>query len=256
MYAPHRVAYAGAMRALALAASTLALAGCSGQLAGLRLPGRPGCEAGSVRPVGTARVAYGALAPDGAVAYREPEGAQLARFGPTNVNDYPTVFGVLAERVDGGCRATWYRVQLPIKPNGSTGWVRASAVRLEPVRTRIDVDVSARTLTLYRSGRVVLTAPVAVGSTATPTPVGRYYVNQRLVPADPNGPFGPAALGVSAYSNVLTGWAQGGPIGIHGTNEPWSIGRAVSNGCIRLPNTTLERVFRLAPAGTPVTIHD
>jgi len=54
---------------------------------------------------------------------------------------------------------------------------------------------------------------------------------------------------------VLTGWAQGGPIGIHGTNEPWSIGHAVSNGCIRLPNAVLRKVFSLTPAGTPVLIH-
>ena len=248
-----------AMRALALAASTLVLAGCSGQLAGLRVPQKPArqsCPAGAARPLGTTRVAFAAVASHGAVAYRRPAGAELARFGPTNVNDYPTVFEALAERLDGGCRATWYRVELPIKPNGAVGWVRAADIRLAPVRTRIDVDISARTLTLYRSGKVVLRATVAVGSPATPTPVGRYYVNQRLVPTDPSGPYGPAAIGVSAYSTVLTGWAQGGPIGIHGTNEPWSIGRAVSNGCVRLPNATLERVFRLAPAGTPVTIHD
>ena len=80
-------------------------------------------------------------------------------------------------------------------------------------------------------------------------------VNQRLIPNDPSGPFGPGAVGISAYSNVLTGWAQGGPIAIHGTNEPWSIGRAVSNGCIRLPNSTLRRVFAAALNGTPVVIH-
>jgi lipoprotein-anchoring transpeptidase ErfK/SrfK len=123
------------------------------------------------------------------------------------------------------------------------------------VRTRIVVSVSKRMLTLYRSGKPVLRATVAVGAAATPTPTGRYYVNQRLVPDDANGPYGPAAIGVSAYSNVLTGWVQGGPIAIHGTNEPWSIGRAVSNGCIRLPNATLSRVFRLADAGTPVIIN-
>ena len=95
---------------------------------------------------------------------------------------------------------------------------------------------------------------VAVGSSATPTPTGSYYVNQRLIPTDTSGPFGPGAIGISAFSNVLTGWAQGGPIAIHGTNEPWSIGHAVSNGCIRLPNATLVQVFREAVAGTPVII--
>jgi lipoprotein-anchoring transpeptidase ErfK/SrfK len=53
---------------------------------------------------------------------------------------------------------------------------------------------------------------------------------------------------------VLTHWAQGGPVAIHGTNEPWSIGHAVSNGCIRLPNATLSKLFARTPAGTPVVI--
>ncbi len=95
---------------------------------------------------------------------------------------------------------------------------------------------------------------MAIGSQATPTPTGRYYVNQRLVPADTAGPYGPGAVGISAFSTVLTGWTQGGPVAIHGTNEPWSIGRAVSNGCIRLPNATLLKVFAEAVAGTPVII--
>jgi lipoprotein-anchoring transpeptidase ErfK/SrfK len=81
-------------------------------------------------------------------------------------------------------------------------------------------------------------------------------VNQRLIPEDPSGPFGPGAVGISAFSTVLTGWTQGGPIAIHGTNEPWSIGRAVSNGCIRLPNTVLRRLFAEALAGTPVLIRE
>jgi lipoprotein-anchoring transpeptidase ErfK/SrfK len=79
-------------------------------------------------------------------------------------------------------------------------------------------------------------------------------VNQRLIPSDPGGPFGPGAVGISAFSPVLTGWTQGGPIAIHGTNEPWSIGRAVSNGCIRLPNATLRKLFAQTPSGTPVLI--
>jgi lipoprotein-anchoring transpeptidase ErfK/SrfK len=100
----------------------------------------------------------------------------------------------------------------------------------------------------------VLSSSAAVGSPATPTPVGSYYVNQRLVPFDKSGPFGPGAVGVSAFSPVLTGWAQGGPIAIHGTNEPWSIGHNVSNGCIRLPNDVLKKLFAAVPAGTPVRI--
>jgi lipoprotein-anchoring transpeptidase ErfK/SrfK len=61
-------------------------------------------------------------------------------------------------------------------------------------------------------------------------------------------------VGISAFSPVLTGWTQGGPIAIHGTDEPWSIGRAVSNGCIRLPNAVLRKLFAQTPSGTPVLI--
>lgn len=213
------------------------------------------CGAGELLPLGSARTAYAASAPRGAVAYRSPGGAVTARFGARNVNGYPTVFGILGAVVGRSCTPRWYRVQVPLKPNGQTAFVRAAALVVETVPTRIVVDVSQRRLTLFRNGKRVLTAPVAVGSPSTPTPTGRYYVNQRLVPTDAHGPYGPGAIGISAFSNVLTGWAQGGPVAIHGTNEPWSIGHAVSNGCIRLPNATLERVFREAYAGTPVIIH-
>ena len=188
------------------------------------------------------------------MALSRPGGRVVARFRASNVNHYPTVFGVVGMLVGRDCTPRWFRVQLPIKPNGSAGYVRASSLALQAVSTRIVVDVSDRSLTLYEHGHATLRATVAVGAPASPTPTGRYYVNQRLIPADTTGPYGPAAVGISAFSNVLTGWAQGGPIAIHGTDAPWSIGHAVSNGCIRLPNATLLRVFAAAVAGTPVII--
>jgi lipoprotein-anchoring transpeptidase ErfK/SrfK len=211
------------------------------------------CKAAVVR-AGTPNVAVAAIVHSIAVAYRRPGAKPFARFGRVNVNGFPTVFRVLDVVRAPNCSARWYRVQLPIKPNGVTGYVRAAAVGTGPVGSRVVVDLSAKRLTLYRRGRPVLRAPVAVGSSATPTPLGLYYVNQRLIPPDPGGPYGPAAIGISAFSNVLTGWAQGGPIAIHGTNEPWSIGHAVSNGCIRLHNDVLQRLFKVTPAGTPVVI--
>jgi lipoprotein-anchoring transpeptidase ErfK/SrfK len=212
------------------------------------------CEPGS-RRVGSTTLAYAAVVERVSTrAYRRPGGRPLASFGRQNVNGVPTVFGVLGEVVDARCRADWYRVQLPMKPNGVTGFVRARDVRLEIVRTRIHVDLSQRRVTLFRNGRKVLRASAAVGSSATPTPTGRFYVNQRLLPADPSGPFGPGAVGISAFSEVLTGWTQGGPIALHGTNQPDSIGRAISNGCIRLDNDVIERIFDAARAGTPVLI--
>jgi lipoprotein-anchoring transpeptidase ErfK/SrfK len=145
-------------------------------------------------------------------------------------------------------------VRLPRRPNGRSGWVRAEDITIGAVRTRILVDLSARRVTVYRAGRKLISTTAAIGSPATPTPTGTYYVDQRLFAADPSGPFGPGAVGIAAYSPVLTGWAQGGPIAIHGTNRPDLIGRAVSNGCLRVRNDVLLRIFAATRAGTPVVI--
>jgi lipoprotein-anchoring transpeptidase ErfK/SrfK len=249
-------------RILGIAAVTAALAGASVAAPaapltpdpGPKLPGARVCQAGSFRPLGSSRLAYAAVVRHRAAAFRRPGGAVLARFGRLNVNGVPTVFGVRGVSLDERCRPTWYRVQLPLRPNGVTGYVRARDVDVAHVRTRIVVDLSAKRVTLFRNGRKTLATRAAIGSSATPTPVGRFYVNQRLIPLDTSGPFGPGAIGISAFSNVLTGWTQGGPIAIHGTNQPWSIGRAVSNGCIRVPNPVLRRLFRAALAGTPVIV--
>jgi lipoprotein-anchoring transpeptidase ErfK/SrfK len=195
------------------------------------------------------------LAGNGVNARAEPGGRIVARFGAVNANDYPTLFSVRARVLDASCRPAWYQVQLPVRPNGATGYVAARRVSLTQIRTRIEIDLSTRHLRLFRSGRLELRPPVAIGAPETPTPVGRFYVNQRIATTDPTGPFGIGALGVSAFSPVLKYWVQGGPIAIHGTNEPWSIGQADSNGCIRVRNGAFRRLFDSVPAGTPVTIH-
>jgi lipoprotein-anchoring transpeptidase ErfK/SrfK len=216
---------------------------------------KPGCRAGVLHPVGTPTAAFAGVARGTTTAYERPAGDRLATFSKLNENGYPTTFAIVGAVVNATCSASWYRVKLPMRPNGIVGYLRPHDVDVQKVTTRISIDLSRRVLSLYRKGKRVLTTPVAVGSSATPTPVGRWYVNQRITTTDPNGPYGPAALGISAFSTVLTGWAQGGPIGIHGTNAPWSIGHAVSNGCIRVPNATLTRLFAATPGGTPVIIH-
>jgi L,D-transpeptidase catalytic domain len=235
---------------------TFGLAGCGGGSSdGVLGAERTTCAPAVVKAGSTSR-AVGAAAERALWVYDRPGGRRLERFGRLNANGVPTVFGVVARAIDARCRATWYRVRLPRRPNHRVAWVRADDVTVGAVRTRILVDLSARRVTLYRSGRAVLSSRAAIGSSATPTPTGSFYVNQRLIPIDPNGPFGPGAVGISAFSNVLTGWMQGGPIAIHGTNAPWSIGKAVSNGCIRLPNPVLRKVFAEALNGTPVLIRN
>lgn len=215
-------------------------------------PSAPRCLAGTSRSYarqGVAAVARGSMS-----AYRSVAGPRLASFDRVNVNGVPTTFRVLGATLGSDCRPAWYRVQLPIRPNGVTGWVRAGAVRRYRVDHRIVVDLSQRRVTVYRDGAIVARALTAIGRPETPTPTGSFYVNQRLLASDPAGPWGPGGIGISAFSPVLTGWAQGGPIAIHGTNRPETIGHAASNGCLRIDNGLLERLIHEIPDGTPVTI--
>jgi hypothetical protein len=173
------------------------------------------------------------------------------RYRRIDQNGFPTVLGVVGAHKR-GCRPLWFRALLPSRPNGSSGWVRAADVSVYPVSTRVVVDLSSRSLLVYAWGRLAMRTRVAIGTPKTP--VGRFYVNERFRLDSPNGPFGVAALGISAHSDVLQHWVQGGPIALHGTNDPPSIGSAASHGCVRLGNDVMRRLFHLAPAGTPVLI--
>ena len=149
------------------------------------------CVPGRAEKLGDRRLAYAARAVGHTSAFTAPDGRRLHVFDAVNVNGVDTVFGVRAVLRDERCAPSWYRVQLPIRPNGVTGWVRAGDVRLETVHTRIAVDLSDRRIDFYREGRRVLRATAGVGSDSTPTPTGRFYVNQRLRAGDPSGPFPP-----------------------------------------------------------------
>ena len=152
--------------------------------------------------------------------------------------------------------AIWLRIQLPIWPNGQAGWVAGSHVRLAEVSDRVVIDVSERRLVLIRQGEPVARLPVAVGSTATPTPPGRYFVWAKVDTDRPSGPYGSFILGLSGFSDSIEPWKEfpGEPrLAIHGTDDPGVAGRAVSKGCVRVSNALL-RHLRDVPMGTPVVI--
>ena len=214
----------------------------------------PACREGDVVSMRDDVTAHGGEARRALNVFTAPGGAVLHRFERLNANGVPTVFGILGARLDGSCAPAWYRVQLPLRPNGRTGWLRASDVRVTTVDTRIVVDLADRRVTLFKAGERVLQATAAIGKAGTPTPIGSYYVNQRLLASDPGGPFGPGAIGISAFSPTLKDWVQGGPIAIHGTNVPHLLGEAVSFGCVRVRNGDLLRLIDLVPEGTPVVI--
>jgi lipoprotein-anchoring transpeptidase ErfK/SrfK len=146
----------------------------------------------------------------------------------------------------------WYRVSIPMRPNGTYGWIPASTVSLAPTVSLIVIDRSARTIDVFRRGRHAWHGRVAVGAPGRETPVGHFYVAARFVPY--RDPFlGVFALETSAYSK-LTEWPGGGVVGIHGTDLPQLLGQAVSHGCVRVSNQTAAALKRLAPLGTPIWI--
>jgi lipoprotein-anchoring transpeptidase ErfK/SrfK len=211
-----------------------------------------------VRTLGSSRVAYAATVDKEAVIRTHPNGGApvVDRIGRLDKRGFREVLGLMEVRSSSRCTPDWYRVRLSVLPNGTTGWVRASAVTTFRVHSRIVVDLSQRRLRLFRSGKLAFETSVAVGSPATPTPRGHYFVNERFVLPDGNGPFGLIVLGISAHSEALQHTCvENGPIAIHGTNEPRSIGRATSHGCIRVANDVMRRLFPLAPAGTPVVVN-
>jgi lipoprotein-anchoring transpeptidase ErfK/SrfK len=161
-----------------------------------------------------------------------------------------TVLGVVGPPVDG-----WVEVMLPVRPNGSTGWIEADQVSLYVADSRIVVDLKTRELVYLIDGVQVLETEVGIGSRYNQTPPGEYFVTDSVTLADPNSPWGPHALGISARSETITSYNGGdGIIGIHGTNNPGSVGGDISLGCVRLPNDMITALHSMVPLGTRVEI--
>lgn len=153
-------------------------------------------------------------------------------------------------------RPGWLNVMLPIRPNGTSGWIKASDVTLGTSDYEIRIEVGAHKLTVLKLGQPVLESGVVVGADKTPTPPGRFYVTDPLdLHSQPNAGYGVFALGISGYSEVLTSFKGGpGQLAVHGTNNPDQVGQNISNGCVRVPNDIIEQLAAQAPPGTPVTI--
>ncbi len=162
--------------------------------------------------------------------------------------------GPLVFLVEGGDKE-WLHVDLPVRPNGSTGWIRASDVTLSEHDYRIVVELAAHRITVTRGNDILLNEPVGVGKGETPTPGGKFYTKELLQAPNPNTVYGPYAYGLSGFSNALSSFAGGEAIiGIHGNNDPSTLGKDVSSGCIRMSNPGISLLARTLPLGVPVEI--
>lgn len=183
---------------------------------------------------------------------RGARGRMLQPWRP--ITGHRTVLPVEAHRTTAdGIR--WLRVRVPGRPNGRRGWIARRGTTLSRTPWKVVISTGARRLRVYRRGRMTRAFPAAVGKPASPTPHGRFFVEESVrMPGGIAG--GPYALALSARSNVLRQFGGGpGQIAVHGVmglqGRP---GTAISHGCVRVANADSRWLaVRIAP-GTPVTI--
>ncbi|MCG8512530.1 MAG: peptidoglycan-binding protein [Halanaerobiales bacterium] len=149
-----------------------------------------------------------------------------------------------------------YQVRQQLEPNGvvdAQTWELlgdglfpvATAQKKQPPegQLKIVVDLYKRILTLYNDGEIYQTYPVSVGKVSSKTPVGEWAIIGKS--KDWGGGFGTRWLGLNVPWGIF---------GIHGTNKPWSIGQAASQGCVRMYNRHIEQLFDWVPVKTRVDI--
>ncbi len=178
--------------------------------------------------------------------YKIPEGWAISN---------PTSLGAPATFVVTETAGEWIRVLVPVRPNGTEGWVNLAQVQLTTTSLRIDVNVTTRSVTLFDRATELFAAPVIVGKPATSTPTGRCYVTD-TIDKRVGGAYGSGILSTSCFSQALDAFDGGVPvIALHGTNRPDLLGQAASNGCIRMGEPAITRLRSTVPIGTPVDVH-
>jgi hypothetical protein len=185
----------------------------------------------------------------GSVVLRaQPDGPPLMRLGPRAPLGGPLVLGVVA------VRGRWVEVTAEALPNGHYGWVEfGHDVSVQPVQWALRASLSRRQLDVLRDGRIVRTMPVGIGTPASPTPIGRFAIGEKVT-----GPFGPAfgccILALTAQQPRLpAGWNHSITyfVAIHvGSGQ----GSAVSAGCLHATEADVRWLMRTIPLGTPVRI--
>lgn len=107
----------------------------------------------------------------------------------------------------------------------------------------IEIDTKKKVLKLFNDNAFIRQYPVTVGKHSTPTPLGHWRIIMK-------GLWGEQFGGYFMQLSVPLGI-----YGIHGTNKPWSIGKAVSHGCIRMYNNDAAELYNLVPIDTLVYIY-
>ena len=151
----------------------------------------------------------------------------------------------------------WARVQLPIRPNGTSAWVETSNFTALTHNFHITIDLAERTVSVFEGDDLLVEQLAVIGSAELPTPVVRTYIDEIIPGGEPRDPgFGDWILSLAAFSEVLGTFGGGGlpKIALHGTDQPELMGEAVSSGSVRVPNDVVQMIAETVPVGTVVDI--
>jgi lipoprotein-anchoring transpeptidase ErfK/SrfK len=211
-------------------------------------------------PAGTTAIAHTqelAVFVHGQTAMARPDSRSARRAWVERVRPITrgkTVLPVIGHRTDKG-GTPWLQVRLPGRPNNSTAWIRKARTKRAWTTWHVVVDLSDRQVLVYRAGRLLRKFTGVIGTAATPTPKGKYFVEETvLLTGSRVG--GPYALALSARSYVLQEFAGGpGQIAVHGVwNVGGRMGTAASHGCVRLDTASISWIGERIGPGVPVTI--
>ncbi|MGZ4149977.1 MAG: L,D-transpeptidase [Actinomycetota bacterium] len=231
---------------------------------------QPARVAGGPRPLGAPAIASTTTAPDrassrpspylgvhvpagGIVAHRNPWASSPTIGTVASASKYygvPLVAWVERTNRNG----TWGLVTLPYVWPQRDGWIRLAGLARETTWIEVRVDLSSHRVVVTKRDEVLYRISGGTGAPASPTPPGDYFVTDR-VPFAAGSALGTFAFGISGIQPRLpAGWTGGDQLAIHGTNEPWTIGRSASAGCVHISEWAIGRFEPILRLGTPVVI--
>ena len=189
------------------------------------------------------------------VAYDEPDGEPVPMEfivpNPHQFGDPLTLMVTEGERGD-----DWLKIQIPMRPNGREGWIPVEDYTITSTRTWARVDLPTTSVKVYEGSELIAETQAAIGTGSTPTPLGTFYVTSKRLNPPEEWFLGTYAIVLSGFSEALETFSGGLPvIAIHGTHDPdRELGRAVSHGCVRVPDDVIQFIAEHVPLGAPIHI--
>ena len=176
--------------------------------------------------------------------------------------EYPllatTVFGnrlalLVVEYSPGGA---WAKVEVPVRPNGTTVWVQTAFFSAETHNYHITIDLSENKVNVYKGEELLIEQISVSGRESRPTPLVRSYIDEKIPGPSLSPAYGDWVLSIAAFSETLGTFGGGGmpKLALHGTNQPELMGQYVSSGCVRVPNEVVSLIAESVPIGTIVDI--